>query len=53
MGLTNNEILKGAVDFLTFLLNSVNNLTEAISGGNGLAKSIVNLLTVIGVLKGG
>jgi hypothetical protein len=51
MGLTNNDILKGAVDFLTFIIEGVNKLTNAISGGNGLAKSIVSLTTVIGALK--
>lgn len=53
MGLANNEILKGAVDVLTGLLNVVNKLTEGLSGGNGLAKSIISLMTVIGALKGG
>jgi hypothetical protein len=53
MGLANNEILKGAVDTLTFVIEGVNSLTEAISGGNGLAKSIVSLTTVIAALKTG
>ena len=53
MGLANNEILKGAVDVLTGILETVNKLTESLSGGNGLAKSIISLMTVIGALKGG
>ena len=51
MGLSNNEIIKGAVDFLTFVIEGVNKLTEALSGGNGLTKSLVSLMTVIGALK--
>ena len=51
MGLSNNEIIKGAVDFLTFVIEGVNKLTEALSGGNGLTKSIISLMTVIGALK--
>lgn len=53
MGLANNEILKGAVDVLTGVLETVNKLTESLSGGNGLTKSIISLMTVIGALKGG
>ena len=53
MGLANNEILKFGVDFLTQILTTVNKLTAALSGGNGLVKSIINLVTVIGALKGG
>lgn len=53
MGLANNEILKLGVDLLTKFLETVNSLSEAISGGGGLAKSIINLVTVIGALKGG
>jgi len=53
MGLANNEILKGAVDGLTGLLETINKLTETLSGGNGLTKSVISLMTVIGALKGG
>jgi hypothetical protein len=53
MGLSNNEILKGAVDFLTFVIESVNKLTDALSGGNGLIKSLISLTTVISGLKAG
>ena len=53
MGLANNEILKFGVDLLTGVLEAVNKLTNALSGGNGLVKSIISLVTVIGALKGG
>lgn len=53
MGLANNEILKFGVDLLTGILEAVNKLTGALSGGNGLIKGFVNLVTVIGALKGG
>ena len=53
MGLANNDILKFGVDLLTGFLETVNKLTSALSGGNGLAKSVINLTTVIGALAGG
>jgi hypothetical protein len=53
MGLANNEIIKLGVDLLTGLLETINNITSALSGGNGLVKSIISLVTVIGALKGG
>ena len=51
MGLTNNEILKFGVDFLTTVIEGLNNVTSAISGSNGLIKSVVSLGTVLGGLK--
>lgn len=51
MGLANNEVLKAGVDFLTWILETVNKLTDAVSGGNGLVKSLVSLTGVIGALK--
>ena len=53
MGLANNDILKFGVDLLTGFLETVNKLTSALSGGNGLAKSVINLTTVVGALVGG
>jgi hypothetical protein len=50
MGLANNEILKGAVDALTAILNGINNIINALSGGNGLIKSVLSLGAVIGSL---
>lgn len=51
MNLANNEVLKAVVDLLTNVLNAINKTTEALSGGNGLAKSILNLGVVFGGLK--
>jgi len=51
MGLSNNEVLKGAIDVLTFIIEGVNKLTDALSGGDGLVKSVVSLITVVGALK--
>lgn len=53
MGLSNNEILKFGVDLLTGLLEGINALTNGISGGNGLVKSLTSLVMVWGALKGG
>jgi hypothetical protein len=51
MGLANNEFLKGAVDILTLIIEGINKMTNALSGENGLIKSIVSLTTVVGALK--
>ena len=51
MGLANNEILKGAVDILTNIIEGINKLTSSID--NGLVKSIVNLGVAIGGLMAG
>lgn len=51
MGLTNNVIIKGAVDTLTFLLTTVNRLIDGLSGGHGLIKSVMTLGAVWGGLK--
>jgi hypothetical protein len=51
MGLTNNEILKGAIDVLTAIIGGINKLTDSLSGGSGLIKSLINLTMVIGALK--
>lgn len=51
MSLTNNVIIKGAVDTLTFLLTRVNELIDGISGGHGLIKSVMTLGVVWGGLK--
>lgn len=51
MGLTNNVIIKGAVDSLTFLLTAVNRLIDGLSGGHGLIKSVMTLGAVWGGLK--
>ncbi len=50
-GLANNEILKAGIDTITLLLQTVNKLTDALSGGNGLVKSFLNLSTAAIGLK--
>jgi hypothetical protein len=52
MGLANNEILKAGIDVLTKFLETVNKITDGISGGNGLIKSVVSLGVTIAGLKG-
>lgn len=49
MGLTNNAVIKTAVDLLTGLLNVVNSLTEAFGTGVG---SILKWITVISAFGG-
>lgn len=51
MGLTNNVIIKGAVDTLTVLLTAVNKLIDGLSGGHGLIKSVMTLGAVWGGIK--
>ena len=51
MGLANNEVLKFGVDMLTKFIEGINKIIDGISGGNGLIKSIVSLVGVIGALK--
>jgi len=52
MGLTNNVVIKTAVDWLTKLLHGFNSLTSAIGEGtNGLVKWGVELGIVLGTLK--
>lgn len=51
MGLTNNVIIKGTVDSLTFLLTAVNKLIDGLSGGHGLIKSVMTLGAVWGGIK--
>jgi predicted secreted Zn-dependent protease len=53
MGLTNNEILKGAVDLLADMIEGVNKLTNGLSAGNGLIKSVVSLGVALGGLTMG
>ena len=51
MGLANQEILKGAVDLLSGLLSTINQIISALSGGNGTVKTFLTLLTSISALK--
>jgi hypothetical protein len=50
MGLANSAVVKGFVDFLTNLLNLVNNLTNAFGSGVG---SALKWGTVIATIMGG
>ena len=43
MGITDNKLIKGAVDFGTTFLSAINKVINAISGGNGLIKSVLSL----------
>lgn len=51
MGLSNNEVIKTAVDVLTSLLQTINKIISSLSGGNGLIKSVLSIGTAIGGLK--
>ena len=52
MGLANNELLKGAVDAFTFVLNAINKLIDVLSGNNGIAKSVITLNLAIAAIGG-
>ena len=51
MSLSNNEFIKYAVDALTGLLTTINKIIGALSGGNGIIKSTLGILTLVGGLK--
>lgn len=51
MGLANNEFIKGAIDVLTGLLNTLNSIIDTVSGGNGVIKSLVSLRIAFSVFK--
>ena len=51
MGLSNNEFIKAAVDALTSLLTTINKIIGTISGGSGVIKSALSILTAVGGLK--
>lgn len=53
MGLANNEIIKVGVDLLTGLLETINNITAALSGDNGMVKSVLSLVAAFGALQAG
>lgn len=53
MGLANNEILKFGVDTLTSILSTINDIISAVSGNNGLVKSILSLGSAFLALRGG
>jgi hypothetical protein len=49
MGLTNNSVIKLAVDVLTFLLNTINKLTEAFGTNVG---SVLKWVAAFNAFKG-
>lgn len=51
MGLANNQLIKVTVDGLTLLLNSLNNIIDKVSGGNGIVKSFASLALAVGGFK--
>lgn len=51
MSLSNNELINYAVDALTGLLTAINKIISALSGGNGIIKSTLGILTLVGGLK--
>ena len=51
MGLANNEVIKVVVDTLTTLLQTINKILDTVSGGSGVLKSTLSILTAIGALK--
>ena len=53
MNLANSDALKLGVDLLTGLINAVNGLTQALSGGTGLGKSLVTFMELFAIFKGG
>ena len=54
MGLANNELIGMFIDLLTNIVSTVNTLTNALSGGNGLIKSLLTLgLTISSLRIGG
>lgn len=52
MGLTNNEVVKGVVDVLTWLLETLNKIIDGMSFGSGAVKMFVSALTSIMAIKG-
>ena len=51
MGLANNELIGMFIDLLTNIVSTVNTLTNALSGGNGLIKSLLTLSLTISSLR--
>ena len=51
MGLANQELLKDAVDVLTWIISALNNIVDFFSGESGLAKTLNSVLLIIGALK--
>ena len=53
MGIANSDFVKAGIDLLTKLLSVINDIISAISGGNGLAKSVASIGTAFLALRTG
>jgi hypothetical protein len=51
MSLANNQIITKAITFASKILTTINEITDRISGGDGLLKSLISLGTLLGGLK--
>lgn len=51
MGLANSTVIKGAVDLLTDLLSTINNLTECFDDGKGITNGILKFTAALGAIK--
>ena len=51
MSIANSDVIKGVVDALTGLVQGINKVVNAVSGGNGLLKSIAAIGISVGGLK--
>lgn len=51
MGLANSTVIKGAVDLLTVLLSTINNLTECFDDGKGIISGILKFTAALGAIK--
>ena len=51
MSLSNNELIQHAIGALTGLLTTINKIINTLSGGSGVVKSILGILTAIGGLR--
>lgn len=53
MGIANDTLIKAGIDTLTKILSTINDIISAISGNNGLIKSIVSIGASFLALRGG
>lgn len=53
MGIANSDFVKAGIDLLTKLLSVINDIISAISGGNGLVKSVASIGTAFLALRTG
>ena len=51
MGIANDQAIRSVLDALTGILQLINSITSAISGGGGLLKAVINIGLVVGGLK--